>query len=75
MIANKQVVEELANTLADRIVNKMLTSQPVLTDATRALKTVRSPGLPRTYVVGNSPRSAHNDAHLNKGGCLQLVNS
>ena len=54
MIANKQVVEELANTLADRIVNKMSTSQPMLTDATRALKTVRSPGLSRTFLVGNT---------------------
>ena len=44
VITNKQVVEELANTVADRIVNKMLTVQAPATDAARAMKSVRSPG-------------------------------
>ncbi len=44
VITNKQVVEELANSVADRVVNKILTVQPVLSDATPAMKTVRSPG-------------------------------
>ena len=44
VITNKQVVEELANTLADRVVNKMLTVQPVPSDAAPAMKSVRSPG-------------------------------
>jgi hypothetical protein len=38
------VVEELANTLAERVVNKMLTEQPVLRELPQALKSVRSPG-------------------------------
>ncbi len=44
VITNKDVVGELANTLADRIVTKMLTVQPVLTDVPRAMKSVRSLG-------------------------------
>jgi hypothetical protein len=44
VITNKQVVEELGDGVASRVVNKMLTGQPVLRELPQAMKTVRSPG-------------------------------
>ena len=44
VITNKQLVEELASTLADSVVNKMLTVQPVLRQQPQGMKSMRSPG-------------------------------
>jgi hypothetical protein len=44
VITNKRLVEDLAEVLSDRIVNKMLTVRSPAADATHAMRSVRSPG-------------------------------
>ena len=76
VITNKQVVEELANTLSDRIVNKMLTVQPVPSDAAPVMRSVRSTGfepvlpawradvLDQTVLSERTGRRPHNPASV-----------
>ena len=44
VVGSRQLVEELATTIADKLVVKMTTNAASATDAAHALKTVRSPG-------------------------------
>ncbi len=44
VVGNRQLVEELANTIADKIVVKMTTSATPATDAPELMKSMRSPG-------------------------------
>ena len=43
VVGSRQLVEELATTIADRIVVKMTTNAAPATDAAHAMKSVRSP--------------------------------
>ena len=66
VITNKQVVEELANTLADRVVNKMLTVQPVPSDAVDSNSKCR-------WLTNKLPRARSSHRHprrvFSKIGC------
>ena len=44
VITNKQLVEELADALSDRIVNRLLTTSPEQRLQPQAMKSARSPG-------------------------------
>ena len=51
VVGSRRLAEELAETLASKLVVKMTTNATPATGAARAMRIVRSPGLPRTYVV------------------------
>ena len=69
VVGSRQLVEELAETLADKIVVKMTTNAAPATDAARALKSVRSPGfehgLPawRADVLDQTRRRPHDSSN------------